>query len=324
MAVRLTISLLAISYIVYRLWGLSSSGFIGFFEKIIASDNTWYLGIAMLLLMPLNWGLESYKWKRLVRYSEKISLATAFKAVVGGITAGIFTPNRIGEFVGRVFVLKNTDPLKGLFVTLTGSISQLLTTVLTGTVAYTIFAPIYLSQLLPGNEWIVRFTILALDVASILFLFLYFNISLLSNLGRLLPQKYLLFLGDSIKVFELMPNAELAKLLGLSVCRFMVFFTQFYLALHLFGTQISLWQALMVIPVIYLVLAAVPTVALTEIGIRGSVSVFLFGLTAPAGHMPANAALAVISASTLLWIVNIALPALVGVWVVFKLKFFGR
>jgi hypothetical protein len=62
--------------------------------------------------------------------------------------------------------------------------------------------------------------------------------------------------------------------------------------------------------------------ALTELGVRGSVSVFLFGLLSGSGVLNAEATLAVVSASTLIWLVNIAVPSLAGVLVIFRLKFF--
>ena len=90
------------------------------------------------------------------------------------------------------------------------------------------------------------------------------------------------------------------------------------------GLNFTLVQCMLVIPVIYLVLAAIPTVALAELGIRGSVSVFLFGLLSGTGGLDAETTLAVVSASTLIWFINIAVPSLAGVLVVFRLKFFRR
>ncbi len=120
------------------------------------------------------------------------------------------------------------------------------------------------------------------------------------------------------------PRQLLFKTFLLSTVRYMVFSAQFYLAIRLMGLNFTAWQCMLVIPVIYLVLAAIPTLALAEIGVRGSVSVFLFGLLTESGILDAGAALAVVSASTLIWLLNIALPSLAGVLVVFRLKFFRR
>jgi hypothetical protein len=116
----------------------------------------------------------------------------------------------------------------------------------------------------------------------------------------------------------------LLKTVLLSALRYLVFSSQFYLAILLMGLNFTAVQCILVIPVIYLVLAAIPTVALTELGVRGSVSVFLFGLVAGSGVLDAEASLAVVSASTLIWLLNIAVPSLAGVLVIFRLKFFRR
>lgn len=120
------------------------------------------------------------------------------------------------------------------------------------------------------------------------------------------------------------PTPLLFKTMLLSAARYLVFSTQFYLAIRLMGLDFTVTQSMMVIPVIYLVLAAIPTMALTELGVRGSVSVFLFGLLTEAGVLDAEGTLAVVSASTLIWILNIAFPSLAGVLVIFRLKFFRR
>ncbi|MCB0771783.1 MAG: hypothetical protein KDB93_00205, partial [Flavobacteriales bacterium] len=64
-------------------------------------------------------------------------------------------------------------------------------------------------------------------------------------------------------------------------------------------------QALMTVPVVYLVSTLIPTMLLSELGVRGSVAVAMF---APLGGPAAM----VLLASFGLWLVNLALPALAG------------
>lgn len=324
MSVRMVIAVLALGYILFRLRGISTGGFIDFFRQLGASHSNLVLFIPILILMTVNWGIEAWKWMLLVSGSEKIGFPTAYKAILGGVTSSIFTPNRIGEFIGRVFVLKKTEPLTGIMYTLVGSYAQLLTTLLAGTVAFSYTAPRFLKQYFPANEWTIPATILSLDIAALLFTALFFNIRLLSGAGKIIPVKYLPHLSESIRIFEMFSDKDLFKVLLLSIGRYLVFTTQFFLSLLLCGLDVDVFQAFTIIPVIYLVLAAVPTVALTELGIRGSVSIFLFGMISSGGQLSPADALAVLTASALIWIINIALPAIAGLWVVLRLKFFGR
>jgi hypothetical protein len=138
------------------------------------------------------------------------------------------------------------------------------------------------------------------------------------------PAKYSERIKSSTEAIADCPKGLLLKTFLLSLLRYFVFSTQFYLAIRLTGLNFTAMQCILVIPVVYLVLAAIPTVALTEIGVRGSVSIFLFGLLSGVNGLSADGTLAIISATTLIWIVNIAVPSLAGVLVIFRLKFFRR
>jgi len=71
---------------------------------------------------------------------------------------------------------------------------------------------------------------------------------------------------------------------------------------------------------IYLVMAAIPTITLTELGVRGSVSLYFIGLYFT-NH---NNDIAILSATTMVWIINLVIPALIGAVFVFRLKFFRK
>jgi hypothetical protein len=72
-------------------------------------------------------------------------------------------------------------------------------------------------------------------------------------------------------------------------------------------------------------MAIIPTIALTEIGVRGSVSVFLFAYYfSLMGRASIDYELGVASASTALWLVNLVIPAFAGAIFVFSLKFFRK
>jgi hypothetical protein len=65
----------------------------------------------------------------------------------------------------------------------------------------------------------------------------------------------------------------------------------------------------------FLILAIVPTIALAELGVRGKISIFLFGA------FSTNTLGIVLTASTI-WLINLILPALAGSLFVLGIKFF--
>jgi len=323
-ATRLVIAALSLSYIFYRIYAFPAGQVNAFFESVLSGNNVIYISSALIILMVINWGIESLKWKLLISQAEKVSLGTSYEAILGGLAVSIFTPNRVGEFLGRVFILKKTDPIKAILLTIVGSFSQLLVTVVTGTIAYLFFAPRYLSSLMSDSTWLVSGFSFTLVTVSLFSVFFFFNISALHRISILIPKKYSKRIRSSIDAMADSPKPLLLKAVFLSLLRYLVFSTQFYLAIILMGLNFTFVQCMLVIPVIYLVLAAIPTIALAELGVRGSVSVFLFGVLTAPGVLDAEATLAVVSASTLIWFLNIAIPSLAGVFVIFRLKFFRR
>jgi len=59
----------------------------------------------------------------------------------------------------------------------------------------------------------------------------------------------------------------------------------------------------------------IPTLLISEIGVRGAVAVFVFGTIS-------NLEIQIIMASILLWLINIALPALIGIFNLKEIKLF--
>lgn len=321
---RFIIAALSLSYIFYRIYTLPAGQVNAFAESILGGRQVFYLSFLLVLLMFVNWGIESLKWKLLIAQSEKVNFFKACQAVLGGLAVSVFTPNRVGEFVGRVFILKKTEPLKAIMLTLVGSFSQLLVTLLLGTSAYVVFAPRYLPALMNNSAWLVNgFSVTLVSISSAMVI-AYFNISVLHRITILLPEKYSDKIKNSFEAIATTPKQLLLKALLLSTTRYLVFSTQFYLSIRLMGLNFTVPECMMVIPVIYLALAAIPTVALTELGVRGSVSVFLFGLLANNNSPDSGTLLAIVSASTLIWLLNIAIPSLAGIFVIFRIKFFRR
>ncbi len=72
---------------------------------------------------------------------------------------------------------------------------------------------------------------------------------------------------------------------------------------------------MIMIALTFFAIAAIPTFALTEIGVRGSAALAFIGLISDNDT-------GIVAASFSLWLVNIALPAMAGVPFVFKWKLF--
>src|SRR4051812_6004400 len=90
------------------------------------------LFFSVLFLMLLNWSLEAVKWKLSVHAVQPISFSRAFKAIMTGVSFSITTPNRVGEYFGRMLYMDEGNRLRIISLTIVSSMSQLIITLLFG------------------------------------------------------------------------------------------------------------------------------------------------------------------------------------------------
>ena len=109
----------------------------------ILSEGNYFDIIIVFSLMLVNWSIDAIKWQFLVSKMEKVSFWLAIKAVFLGITVSLFTPNRVGEFGGRVFCLQKADRVKAVLVTIFGNITQLVITIIFGFLSFVYFSSEY-------------------------------------------------------------------------------------------------------------------------------------------------------------------------------------
>jgi uncharacterized membrane protein YbhN (UPF0104 family) len=276
--------------------------------------------LLVFLLMGLNWSVEALKWRYIIRKSENITFFRSLKAVFTGMSVGTFTPNRLGEFLGRSFMLERTHPWKVFFMTIIGSYSQLIATVLFGAVGLMFFTARF-AGLSTGFSYLDMLIAFFIAISLAFLLLLYFNIDILDRyLGPWLRRKKP-GLAAWFHVIADYNTKDLLVVLFFSTFRYAVFSFQYFLLLKIFDLQITLWNSLLFTSVIYLVMTVIPTIALSEIGVRGSVSLFFFSFYFP-DTMNSLASAAIVSSSGLLWLINLVLPAILGTFFVSHLKVF--
>ncbi len=278
--------------------------------------------------MFLNWGIEARKWQVLVGSLEKISFVKAFKAVFSGQSLAVNTPNRIGEYVGRVVYLHEGNRLKGIALTIVGSLSQTIITLFVGLVGMLwmkdtvtgaikdILTKVGLLDLYPGIVPIAYEVIFYGVLAGVaVMLLIYFELSWLTKLIERLPfvKKYS-YLIEKLEDFHW---RELTRILSLSTTRYVVFIVQYILLLQVFEVNIPFWEAAGLVSVFFLVLAVVPTISSIELSLRGLAAIELFGLVS-------TNTLGIIATAAGLWLINLIIPALAGSLFILGIKFFKK
>lgn len=277
--------------------------------------QAWRLYV-VIALMLVNWGIEARKWQVLLRHMNRISLGKAFVSVLSGVAFTMITPNRMGEFIGRVFYVKDGQRIRAATLTLVGSMSQLIITLLAGGIGLMV-----LSQRLGTSPdqglsffWIngLLFGTIAILVMMTLF---YFRISWLVRLAEKIPalSKYVYF----ISLLDELKWTEQVRILSLSALRYLVFVSQYMLLFGLFQIDMPMWEGCCAVAVLFLILAAVPTIALAELGIRGKASLALFTLFS-------SNSFGILVTTLSIWLINIILPAVLGSLLMLNVKLFNK
>ena len=101
----------------------------------LVKEKQSVLGILFLLSFSfVNRFLEILKWQNLVSFIKPIAIGEATKQVLGALTAGIFTPNGLGEYAGKALFYEKTKTKKILFLNLICNGIQLILTIAFGTI----------------------------------------------------------------------------------------------------------------------------------------------------------------------------------------------
>jgi len=100
----------------------------------LSSKRVFWL-IPVIVLLPINWLIEAVKWRLVLRKSHSITLKNAFKSVLAGTSTGVISPNRVGEFAGRILLLPENIRSEAIGLNFVCSFTQLWSTILFGTIS---------------------------------------------------------------------------------------------------------------------------------------------------------------------------------------------
>jgi MFS family permease len=282
-------------------------------QQLKHSWQSWQFWCVIVLLF-FNWGIEARKWQLLVRHVQQLSFAQAFKSVLAGCSITMLTPNRVGEFGGRVLFLKEENRIKAISLTIAGSISQLLVTMIMGC-AGLLFLRFFSHN--TGNAlnvlpdfWGSVLIYFSISVTVLLFLF-YIRLGWLVRMMEKVPA-----LNKAVKHITVLDEFEanqLLRILLLSLLRYLVFVVQYVLLLQVMQVGIGGWLSFWLISVFYLVLAVIPTIGFLELPVRAKTSLELMQLYS-------SNTLGIGTAALGIWVINLVIPALMGSLLILGIK----
>lgn len=309
---KATIVVLAAWFIHHKF--LSKNSELNEFKTSVANLSSTQVTIILVivsLLMLVNWFLEALKWQYVTRKLISITKWQAVESVFCGLTWAIITPNRVGEYGGRIMFLPNRKRIHGLFAMVVGSMGQIMVTNILGIIGSLWYVYNYVNIEPLYYACIVIFAISFIVLLSIF----YFNISLVVKWLNKIS-----FIKKYSRFFDIMARYSTHELLNIfwfSLARFATFTLQYYLLIHMLLPEISAITIIMVVFTFLIIQSALPSLDIFDIGVRNVTATSLFSLVT-------NQQIAIVACVSIVWLVNLIVPAVIGCFFVLKLKFFDR
>ena len=275
--------------------------------------HAWKFWLVIILVFA-NWGLEARKWQLLMKAVQPISFIRAFKSVLCGVTISINTPNRIGEYGGRILFLKEGNRIKAISLSIAGGMAQLIITMLMGC-----FGLIYLLFTMDASATLMGISVFWIQIflygsifGSVVFIFFFFRLGILIRVIEKLP--YAGRFSKYIDVLETFDAKILLRLLSISFCRYIIFVLQYIFMLQLLQVEQNVWTGFWIITVMFWILAIIPSFAIAELGIRGTVAKILFSYGNNINTI------GILTVTFGIWLINLFIPALIGSLLILGIK----
>lgn len=268
------------------------------FKKGFAWDQFPFLLFAVLF-MPVNIFLESLKWKVFVnQFQERFSITSSIKSMLCGSFFGFISPNRVGEFLGRLNRIDKDNRSRALTAGYWGGIAQFIITFSIG---------IYMG----GRAIMHHVNINSLDkftipLAIVIIVFastIYFNLK--TVLAKISSFPYINKLTKKYPIEYDVPKSKLLLVLLITLFRYLVYVSQYVYLLYFFGVDLSYEVLFSSVCTMLVLHTMVPSVPFVDLGVKGNVLVLLLK------NQTFNE-LGVLLAVFSIWIINIIVPAIVG------------
>jgi len=277
---------LLFSELLTRLWGGNSG-----------------LLLLALLLMPLNWMIEVQKLY--VLQAGAVDWRLCGRAVLSGISLGVVTPARLGEYAGRLLVVEKRFRGTTMVATFLMSLSQLSVTLGLGLVAFILLMENHTMLNKIKLTWVVVSIVVGLVIVVICY------VSWSSLKSRIRESR----LGSNFAAALTTPPSVsmLTLIMGLSTVRYLVYMFQYVILLLYFGVDFPFGILALHVVVIFLVQSLVPLPPVASLVSRSSVAVLIL---APLGINE----MVIMTASIAIWIINLMIPAFCGMGIIMRLK----
>ncbi len=276
------------------------------YQNILAYEwkNTAPILLGFVFLWLSNLALDAGIWKSLSNLIQRTKFKTAVQNNLISSALAFVTPINSGEVVGRYLMpFEKAKRSKVPFLIFWMHYGRLIAKLFVGSMAIGFL--VIAKHLAEG--WVVWLIWLLVVLLLGVVFFQFDKVQKWLSGWRLKSWglgKYLIQNRPSVR--------EKSIILGLSAAKFVVYNAQFVLLIFLWGNPaVSVLQVLASITVFYFISSFLPSIAMFDFVLKAAVAIYIISPTIADESL-------LINISFSLWLVNVALPAIVGMLLIFK------
>jgi hypothetical protein len=274
------------------------------------SPHTWtqtgpcfYLWLCIGLMFA-NTSLEGCKWYLLARSVEPVTYSRAFSSYLAGVAFSIITPNRVGEYPGRILYLGRSHTFRYINVSVLGVMAQLMAVYIFG-----ILGLAYYNMAYPGLAGHIALGVCV--IANILLAIIYLRFE--TWLPALEKIKWLRRFAVYGRLLTRVTIRWQIIVLGISILRVAIFTAQYLFLLKWMNVNLPLAEGYCMAALFFWIMAIIPSIAFTGLVSRMKVSLVLFL------HFSSNAQ-GILAATMGIWLLNLVVPAIIGSFLILRMR----
>lgn len=257
-----------------------------------------------IVLMFVNTSLEGAKWYLLVRSVAPVRYAKAFASYLVGVAFSIITPNRIGEYPGRILYIAKGSTSRYINVSVLGVMSQL-----SGVYLFGLMGLVYYYFAFPGV--VSTIALGGCLIANILLGVVYWRFE--AWLPLLAKIKWIKRFAVYGKLLQAVTLRRQLTIFGVSLLRVCIFTAQYLFLLRWLNVEIPLAAGFCMCALFFWIMAIIPSLAFTGFAARMKVGTILFA------HFSTNTQ-GILAATAGLWVLNLVVPSILGSILIMKMR----
>ena len=278
------------------------------YETYVKADKIYFL-IAFLLL-PLNLALQFFKWNILSKqYFGITEKRKVWLSIFYGISGGIFTPMKSGEYFARALPYNNIKILDVILATIVDKFIPIFFAIFIGGTFFIIF----LKSLIGFSIEVTIVFIIIYEMSILIPHYFLFGSCLISQKIRnwLKTKKYFERTISRISFVKSLNSKTLLIIITISLLYHLTFTSQMALLLIAFSGSSNFGLFFFAANLIIFAQIIIPPIALGEVGVREGAAVYFLQKLGFIGAVGFNAALS-------LFFINLLIPSIIGLTLLIK------